>query len=158
MTRQIADFAAVRNASPELVDVNQMVKAVCDFLSFDPRFSATRIEFQPDHQLPARLVIPDHLNEALMNLLQACAEGKSAQHALPQRILVETRAREEDVVIRIGCQSAAIDDVLVIADAFPDSRFESARRRVVSMGGQLSLTGSTIEMTLPTPPPETTAS
>ena len=158
MMRQIADFAAVRNASPELVDVNQMVKAVCDFLSFDPRFSATRIEFQPDHQLPARLVIPDHLNEALMNLLQACAEGKSAHQALPPRILVETTVRGEDVVIRIGCESAALDGVLVIADAFPDSRFESARRRVASMGGQLSLTGSTIEMSLPTPPPEITAS
>ena len=158
MTRQIADFAAARNASPELVDVNQMVKAVCDFLSFDHRFSATRIDFQPDHQLPARFVIPDHLNEALMNLLQACAEGKAAQHALPRRILVETKARGEDVVIRIGCESAATDGVLVIADAFPDSRFESARRRVASMGGQLSLTGSTIEMSLPMPPPEIMAS
>ena len=158
MTRQIADFAAARNASPELVDINQMVKAVCDFLSFDPRFSAIRIEFQPDHQLPARLVIPDHLNEALMNLLQACAEGKSAHHALPQRILVETTVRGEDVVIRIGCESAAVDGVLVLADAFPDSRFESARRQVASLGGQLSLTDSSIEMTLPAPPPEITAS
>lgn len=158
MTRQIADFAAARHASAELVDVNQMVKAVCDFLSFDHRFSSTRIEFQPDHHLPARLVIPDHLNEALMNLLQACAEGKSAQHALPRRILVETRVRGEDVVIRIGCESAAVDGVLVIADAFPDSRFESARRRVASMGGQLSLTGSSIELSLPTPPPEITES
>jgi nitrogen-specific signal transduction histidine kinase len=157
MTRQIADFAAVRNASPELVDVNQMVKAVCDFLSFDHRFSTIHIEFRPDDQLPARLVIPDHLNEALMNLLQACAESKSAHHALPQRILVETRAREEDVLIRIACESAAVDGVLAVADAFPDSRFESARRRVVSMGGQLSLTNSTIELTLPLPPPEIVA-
>ena len=88
-----------------------------------------------------------------MNLLQACAEGKAAHHALSQRILVETKAREEDVVIRIGCESAVIDGELAIADAFPDSRFESARRRVVSMGGQLSLTNSTIEMILPMPPP-----
>jgi hypothetical protein len=154
MTRQIADFAAVRNASPELVDVNQMVKAVCDFLSFDHHFSTIHIEFRPDDRLPARLVIPDHLNEALMNLLQACAESKSAHHALPQRILVETRAREEEVVILIGCESAAVDGVLAVADAFPDSRFESARRRVLSMGGQLSLTNSTIEMSLPMPPPE----
>jgi signal transduction histidine kinase len=154
MTRQIADFAAVRNASPELVDVNQMVKAVCDFLCFDHHFSTIHIEFRPDDRLPARLLIPDHLNEALMNLLQACAEGKTAHHALPQRILVETLAREQDVVIRIGCESAAVDGVLVLADAFPDSRFESARRRVLSMGGQLSLTRSTIEMSLPVPPPE----
>jgi signal transduction histidine kinase len=154
MTRQIADFAAVRNASPELVDVNQMVKAVCDFLSFDHRFSTIHIEFRPDDQLPARLVIPDHLNEALMNLLQACAESKSALHALPQRILVETKAREEDLVIRIACEPAAVEGVFVLADAFPDSRFESARRRVLSMGGQLSLTGSTIDVSLPMPPPE----
>jgi hypothetical protein len=157
MTRQIADFAAVRNASPELVDVNQMVKAVCDFLSFDHHFSTIHIEFRPDDRLPARLVVPDHLNEALMNLLQACAEGKSAHHTLPQRILVETKAREEDVVIRIGCESAAVGGALVLADAFPDSRFESARRRVLSMGGRLSLTNSTIEVSLPMPPPEIAA-
>lgn len=94
-----------------------------------------------------------------MNLLQACAEeGKAAHHALPQRILVETQSREEDVVIRIGCESAAVDGAPAIADAFPDSRFESARRRVASMGGQLSLTSSTIEITLPMPPPEIMAS
>ncbi len=157
MTRQIADFAADRNASPELVDVNQMVKAVCDFLSFDHRFNATHIEFRPGDRLPARLVIPDHLNEALMNLLQACVEGKSAQHALPRRLLVETGARGEDLVIRIDCESAAVDGVFAMADAFPDSRFESARRRVASMGGQLSLTDAAIEVTLPPPPPEIAA-
>lgn len=157
MTRQIADFAAVRNTSPELVDVNQMVKAVCDFLNFDHRFSATPIEFQPGERLPARLVVPDHLNEALMNLLQACAEGKSAQHALPRGILVGTRARGEDLVIRIDCESAAVEGVFAMVGAFPDSRFESARRRVASMGGQLSLSDSSIEVTLPVPPPEIAA-
>jgi hypothetical protein len=152
MTRQIADFAAVRNESPVPVDVNQMVTAICDFLSFDHRFSTIHIEFQPGDRLPARVVIPDHLNEALMNLLQACAEGRSAQHALPRRILVETKARGEDVLICIGCESTAIDGAFALADAFPDSRFESARRRVASMGGRLSLTGTTIEMALPSSP------
>lgn len=147
MTRQIADFAAARSETLEPVDVNQQVKAVCDFLSFDRRFRATRIEFRPGDQLPARVVIPDHLNEALMNLLQACAESGPEQQTASGRILVETGARGEDVLIRIGFSGA-----FAPADGLADSRFESARRRVASMGGRLTAAGATIEMTLPPPP------
>lgn len=151
MTRQIADFAAARSETLELVDVNQTVKAVCDFLSFDRRFRATRIEFRAGDQLPARVVIPDHLNEALMNLLQVCVEHDPEQQAAPVRILVETEAHGEDVLIRIGFGGA-----FAPADGFPDSRFESARRRVASMGGRLASTGATIEMILPPSPPPAT--
>lgn len=149
MTRQIADFAAAHSETPEPVDVNQMVKAVCDFLSFDRRFRAMHIEFRPGDQLPARVVTPDHLNEALMNLLQACAESDPEQQAVPGRILVETEVRNQDVLIRIGFESAAADGAFAIAGRFPDSRFESARRRVAGMGGRLASTGATIVMTLP---------
>ena len=156
MTRQISDFAAARSETPEPVDVNQMVKAVCDFLSFDRRFRARRIEFRPGDQLPARVLIPDHLNEALMNLLQACAKSDSEQPAAPGRILVETEARIPDVLIRIGCESAAAGGAAAITDGFLDSRFELARRRVASMGGRLTATGATIVMTLPPSPSSAT--
>jgi hypothetical protein len=102
-------------------------------------------------------VVPDHLNEALMNLLQACAEGKLTHHVLPQRIMVETLAREDRMVIRIGYKPAAADVMLTTGDASPDFRFDSARRRVVRMGGHLSLTQSTIELSLPMPAAQRTA-
>lgn len=155
MTRQIADFAAARRETPELADVNGMVKGVCDFLGFDRRFRETRIEFRPGGQVPARVVIADHLNEVLMNLLQACAEGAPEQQAVRVPILVETELRGGDVLIRIGCGSAAA--AVAPADAFSDSRFESARRRVAGMGGRMSLAGSAIEIALPASPPDAAA-
>ncbi len=144
MARQIADFAGARREAPELVDVNRMVKAVCDFLNFDQRFRATPIEFRPDARAPACSVIPDHLNEVLMTLLLACAEGDRPAGGT---IRVDTEARGDGVVIRIGREPPG--------DARPadvsDARFESARRRVAGMGGRLTVTGASIEIALPQP-------
>ncbi|MDP2369625.1 sensor histidine kinase [Rhodoferax sp.] len=152
MSRQIADFASAHNEAFEPVDVNQMVKAVCDFLGFDQRFRAMQIEFKPGARLPACIVIPDHLNEALMNLLQACMDGKSTQRWTPKRIVVETRARGKDILIRIVWDTAALGGAPATGGVLPDSRFESARRRVKTMGGQLSSSATAIELTLPTTP------
>jgi len=142
MTRQIADFAAVRSGVPEWVDVNAMVKAVCDFLAFDRRFWRMPIEFRPGDRLPACELVPDHLNEVLMTLLQACVGG-GAERRPGERIHVETEARGEDVAIRLGCGAAPASE-----QALSDARLEPVRRRVVEMGGQLSVTGSTFEINL----------
>lgn len=151
-TRQIADFAAARSENLEPVDVNQMVKAVCDFLSFDRRFRTTAIEFRPGGGLPARVIVPDHLTETLMNLLQAYVEADGERESTPKRIQVETLARGPDVVIRIVCE--AIPVARLFANESPDPRVESTRRRVGSMGGQLRTAGGTIEMILPPLDPE----
>ena len=147
MVRQIADFASAGSETPEWIDVNALVKPICDFLSFDRRFRGTSIEFRAGDRLPARVVVPDHLNEVMMNLLQACAEGAPAEQR--GRIRVETEAREDDVVIRVGCDAGTARSAATLAPAFRDARFEVVRRRVMAMGGQLSLTGTTFEMTLP---------
>ena len=152
MSRQIANFASAHHQAFEPVDVNQMVRAVCDFLSFDQRFRAARIEFKPGARLPACTVIPDHLNEALMGLLQGCMNSTSTQQTGPKTILVETEARGDEVLIRIGCESAAFGNPMAIANGLSDSRFESARRRVSSLGGKLVATTTAIELTLATTP------
>lgn len=147
MMRQISDFATARSEVPEWVDVNSMVKAVCDFLGFDRRFRGTSIEFLPGDRLPARLVVPDHLNEVMMNLLQACVQGPEPTQC--GTIRVETEARGDTVQIRVGCDATTAGSPVTIARASSDARFESVRRRVAEMGGQLTLTATTVEITLP---------
>ena len=149
MTRQIADFAAARSESSEPVDVNQMVKAVCDFLGHDRRFHGAQIEFRPGTGVPARTLVPDLLNETMMSLLQACAQRQVDNGAVPEQIVVETAVRGEDVVVSIRYGSNADVKTDAMADSPPDSRFESARRRVAEMGGGLSHTGHVMEISLP---------
>jgi signal transduction histidine kinase len=151
-TRQIADFAAARSETLEPIDVNQMVKAVCNFLSFDRRFRRTAIDFQPGAGLPARAIVPDHLTETLMNLLEAHVENDGELGEAPKRISVETQVRGPDVVIRITCDAPPAARLL--ADVGADPRIESTRRRVANMGGQLTTVGEAIEILLPPPEPE----
>lgn len=150
MTRQIADFAAARSESPEWVDVNALVKAVCGFLAFDRRFRGTPIEFHAGQRLPASLVVPDHLNEALMDLLQACVEVAPGRTP-SARIRVETMASSADVVIRIVAEAAPGGVTATAVPAFAELRLAQVRRRVIEMGGRLSATAVAAEITLPPP-------
>jgi His Kinase A (phospho-acceptor) domain len=145
MLRQIADFATPRSDKPELVDVNQLAKAVCDFLSFDSRFRSTRIELKPDHQLPACVLIAEYLHEALTGLLQACVEGQSK----PELILVETKLTGAELQINIGCEPITTNSIHAAADARADSRFDSAQRRVSELSGRLARTETGFILTLP---------
>lgn len=149
LTRRITDFAAARDETREPVDVNQMVRAVCDFLSFDKRFRGTVIEFRPGGELPARVIVPGYLTEALMNLLGAYVEDDEDRELAPRRLLVETQERGTDVLIRITCDQ---DHAAQVSDrAIAGPRMESTRRRVMSMGGQLTMLGGAIEVVLPRP-------
>ena len=148
-TRQIADFATARSEKIEPVDVNQMVGAVCDFLAFDRAFRTITIAFEPGVGLPARVIVPDHLTEALMNLLHEYVESDSEGRFASKRIVVETEARATDVLIRITCDAIVANQLL--ADTSANPRMESTRRRIASMGGQLITTEGAIEIALPAP-------
>ena len=151
-TRQMADFAAARSESLEPVDVNQMVKAVCEFMSFDRRFRATTIDFRPGAGLPARVIVPDHLTEALMNLLQAPVDEDGENGPVSRRIIVETQARGADVLIRICCEGATATRLEAVLSA--DARMEPTQRRVTGMGGRLTASAGVIELILPPREPE----
>lgn len=149
MTRQIVNFAMIRGDTLEPVDVNQMVKEVCDFLSFDQRFRSMQIDMKLGDRVPARVLIFDHLNEALLSLLQGCLETNLKEKTLEHRIQVETEVRDNDVLIRIIFDSTPIDQANSWANGIADSRIELARRRISGLGGQLLSTRRMIEITLP---------
>ena len=147
MTRQIADFATLRSELPESIDVNLTVRAVCQFLSFDDRFGGTPIEFVPGHDLPGSTLIPDHLNELVMNVLLACVEGGPARR-LWVRIRVETALRDQSVEIKVVRD--CLPDALAPSQppGLPGPRLAALRRRALNIGGELSWTESTITISL----------
>lgn len=143
MMRQIADFAAARSEAPEWIDVNAQAKAVCDFLAFDRRFRGLPIEFRPGDGLPACELVPDHLNEVLMNLLQACADDEPRRF---ERVQVQTRVADSGVQLRIGGASGDLTDWLALP------RLAAVRRRVAEMGATARATEGAIVIALPHPP------
>ncbi|MEQ1516357.1 MAG: histidine kinase dimerization/phospho-acceptor domain-containing protein, partial [Usitatibacteraceae bacterium] len=145
MIRQIADFASARSEKPELSDINQLAKSVCDFLSFDSRFRSAPIHFTGDAQLPPCTVIPDYLNEVLTSVLLASVEGVPK----PARIDVLTRATAAMIEIQVTRQ--AEDGRIVAVDPAPhaDSTIASVQRRVADMNAQLGATESGYLIRLP---------
>lgn len=148
MMRQIADFATARSESAEWVDVSAMVKAVCDFLSFDWRFRSTPIQFSAGVDVPACELVPDHLNEVTMNLLQACAEEGAPMHGR-EMLEVSTFVRQGRVVVSIGGAGMAGEATAALAPWLAQSRFEPIRRRVAEMDARLGVAGDAIEIELP---------
>jgi signal transduction histidine kinase len=144
MTRRISHFASAGRNAPEIVDINQQVKAICDFLRFDRRFHGSPIQLKLGDSLPACEVIPDHLTEALMGLLQALEQACEKSEA-PNRLLVETLSRGGEVVVRVAaeCDGKATE--------FPmgDPRVESARRRMEGMKARIEPAEGGVEMRLP---------
>lgn len=151
MTRQIADFATARSEAPEWVDVNAIVKSVCDFLAFDRRFRGMPIEFRAGQGLPARVLVPDHLNEVMMNLLQACAESTSQPRPC-ERIQVETTQHGEELVIRVQCQAEPAAHAQAASPVFVAERLEAVHRRAAAMDARLTVLPMAVEVALPAPP------
>jgi signal transduction histidine kinase len=148
MTRRISDFATAGSDTPEVVNINQAVSAVVDFLRFDRRFRGTPIELRRGEGLLACEAIPDHLTEVLMGLLHALEENcERCGGAGGTRIVVATQAVEGAVRIHVACECGP--QQLACRVTPDDSRLASARRRIEAMGGQLALSLTGIEMRLP---------
>ena len=148
MMRKISDFAAARSGAAEWVEINAMLQAVCEFQAFDRRFRRKAIHFEPGPGLPACELVPDHLNEAMMNLLQAIADVAEPE-GRERAIHVATRTLDGGVCIEMGCRYPASGEALPIAYVTADARFEPARRRVDGMGGRLEVDETLLHIVLP---------
>lgn len=136
MTRRITEFATAHEQTPEPLDVNEVARSVRDFLAFDRRFAGTPVDLRLGERLPACIGVRDHLTAILMSLLEAglhaCADGAGSK----KRLLMETAASADEVILRIDCECAGGG-----AFGLPsvDSRLDAARSRVEAMGGRLEL-------------------
>ncbi len=148
MVRRIAEFATARGQGPEWVDVNAMVKAVCDFEGFEFRARGTPIHFVPQADLPPCELVADQLNEVLMSLLQAFADGApEAGATVPIRI--ETAWHDGTVVIRLTPGPGSGAEAAAHAE-----RLQALQRRVEEIGWRLSSVASTLTITVPAAPRE----
>lgn len=147
MTRRINDFASAGRDTPEVLDINQLVQSVCDFLYFDRRFHGTPIDLRLRPGLPACSGVPDHLTEVLMGLLQAFEQGCQSCGSSGARLAVETGQREGEIMVRIDgtCESGTAGCVFPVGDP----RLESARGRIEAMAGRIVPAGSAVEIRLP---------
>jgi signal transduction histidine kinase len=158
MTRRIADFAASRSEQAEPVDVNRTVQAIADFLGFDERLRGVRIQVRPGTGLPAPVIVPDHLTEIVMNLVEASA-GDAANRAGPASgIGIETGARDGAAEIRIVPDALAPAREVTGPSIESDRRVLAARHRIAQMGATLTCTKGGFIVTLPVrfdaqPPP-----
>ena len=141
MMRKISDFASARGTRRDWVDVNPLVKALCDFHAFDRRFQHMPIRFVPGAGLPACLLAPDHLNEVLMALLQSLAEAASARGG-HDALMVSTAADGDALHIEMSHPAAGtgLDDC---------PRLPPVRRRVAELGGTLTLWPGYVRLRLP---------
>jgi signal transduction histidine kinase len=148
MTRRISDFATVGSDTPEVLDINQLVRSVCEFLRFDRRFRGTPIELRPGEGLLACEAIPGHLTDALMGLLHAFEENcERCGGAGGTRIVVTTAAVDAQLRIALACECGPEQ----VGCRVPQegARMASARRRVAALGGQLAVSSTGAEILLP---------
>lgn len=151
MTRRITDFATAGRETPEALDINQLVRAVCGFLAFDKRFGGTPIELRLGERLPACQGVPDHLTEVLMGLLQALEEACEQEPGADRALVVATRSDGQEVTLRFSTTAAGHCRLPTA-----DPRLESARRRIEGMGGRIETGESTLEIHLGCTAPEGT--
>lgn len=139
MVRQIADFASAERTERTWLDLNPVLEALCAFHGFDPRFRHLPVTFTAQPGLPACELVPDHLNELMMAVLQGFAERAALSG--PRQIRVESLLRGDRIVIRCTLEPAQPVDGRVVAAA--ELRL---RRLAQRLGADLVIDGDRIEV------------
>ena len=69
ISRQVAEFTRPHSPTPELTDLNRLVRSVCKFTGYDERLRAVPLALDLDPGMPAVNCVADHVTQVLMNLL-----------------------------------------------------------------------------------------
>lgn len=101
ITRQISEFSVPQSQVAELTDLNGLLRSTANFVKFDRRFRRVDFILELDGNLPAVVLVVDHLVQVVMNLLINAADAlANIEGRLPQIRLV-TSYDDQWVTIKV---------------------------------------------------------
>ena len=106
ITRQLAQMTRPYSPDPQLIDLNDLVRNTCAFITYDSRFREIEIKLELDTQLPAIEAVADHLTQVLMNLLINAADAMREITGREAQLTVETKSLDSGVLVAVtdnGC-------------------------------------------------------
>jgi signal transduction histidine kinase len=118
--RQLADLSAPRSPEPELLNVNDLAQANCNFIRYDRRFRGIDFVLDLDRSIPAVRAVSDHLTQILMNLLINASDAMEGVADRKPAIHVSTRTLDGEVVLSVSDNGQGMD-ATVLSRAFEQS-------------------------------------
>src|SRR6266581_753964 len=109
ITRQIADFTRPQASKSELLDINQLIRSACSFVSYDRRFNGIALLTDLDAELPAVRAVGDHITQVLMNLLFNAADALEDSAPNCGNISVSTRSTTTQAIIEVCDNGKGMD-------------------------------------------------
>lgn len=108
ITRQISEFSIPQSPEPELNDLNNLLRSTANFVKFDRRFRTVEVMLELDSNLPAVVVVADHVVQVAINLLINAADALHQLQGRSPVIRVQTALDDEFVVARISDNGSGI--------------------------------------------------
>jgi signal transduction histidine kinase len=118
ITRQVGDFSVPQSKTPELLDLNGLLRRTCSFVTFDRRFKRVELVMELDPELPAVYGVADHLTQVAMNLLINAGDALQERYDPPPKIRVSSKVFGEWGVFEVadngvGIEPEVLDQVFV---------------------------------------------
>ena len=167
ITRQISEFSVPQSQEAELSDLNSILRSTVNFVKFDRRFRRIQLNLQLDGELPAVVLVADHLVQVAMNLLINAADALREVESRQPEIRVVTVRNDDRVVLQVIDNGAGIPhDVLprVFEERFSTKGpghgsglgLAVCKSLLERAGGQIVINsepglGTVVEITLPVP-------
>lgn len=102
ITRQVSDLAAPQSAQAQWMDVNDLLRRTCHFVSYDQRLRGVEMNLDLDSQLPAFYGVPDELSQIVMNLLLNAADAVCAVAGRRPRVGVSSRSDGDVMMLNVS--------------------------------------------------------
>ena len=119
--RQMATLTAPHSPTPELLDLNALIRSTWSFLSYDKRLRDVQLDEDLDPELPAVIAVADHMTQILMNVIINAADAMDhITEAKHRKIRLTTRVLGNEVKISITDNGRGMSPE-VLAKAFDDS-------------------------------------
>lgn len=101
ITRQISEFSVPQSQEAELTDLNSLLRSTTNFVKFDRRFRRIDVSLELDGNLPAVVLVADHMVQVVMNLLINAADAMVNLEGRTPRIRLVTLCDNEWLTAKV---------------------------------------------------------